>query len=126
MCNFRTNSLFFCLYRTHGHETDGSSKFNRTVRIPSIFQRGRVPEHAPTLEKTVKTAYKVRIHFGKSSAETISGRIKRMSGCSKPRCSRPEPFKPASDLFYVNRKGAEVIPPRLRYFTVLFGNALHL
>ena len=39
----------------------------------------RAPEDAPTLVKKIgKTTYKVRVHFSKTSTETMSDKIKRM------------------------------------------------
>ena len=39
----------------------------------------RAPEDAPVLVKKIgKTTYKVRVHFSKTSTETMSDKIKRM------------------------------------------------
>lgn len=55
----------------------------------------RTPEDVPALVKKIgKTTYKVRVHFSKTSTETMSDKIKRMLKTRYSRCDRL--IKPAA------------------------------
>ncbi len=54
------------------------SEDTRAMRTAAATS-ARAPEDAPALVKKIgKTTYKVRVHFSKTSAETMSDKIKRM------------------------------------------------
>ena len=59
-------------------ERSAMSEVLRTMQAADTTQ-ARASEGAPALVKKIgKTTYKVRVHFGNTSTETMSDKIKRM------------------------------------------------
>ena len=59
-------------------ERSAMNKETRTMQTAGTTP-ARAPEDVPALVKKIgKTTYKVRVHFGQTSTETMSDKIKRM------------------------------------------------
>ena len=59
-------------------ERSAMSEENRTMQTAEPTP-ANAPEDAPALVKKIgRTTYKVRVHFSKTSTETMSDKIKRM------------------------------------------------